>query len=686
MAANEFEGFPTLEPGTPLGRMWHRAIKAYLDKHDELRWCQPGEAEQGKWFNQPLVKTTRKRTPLVDLDDSSDEDIDVEEYSVGDGWVEFTEDPSLDEAPRPGEHHVFYYYALGQKMMYHPLVDYEYKLLKKQYREDGLVQVVQDIVNEWEEYWSIPAERDSLLQSLVEELIKHRVLGSRVGGCLDKEPFERLWTDLLSVEEAEGTDLESLIKDGIVGDLAHSVGRELRQIYDECHAEYNKLNSTRGGDAQVAPPGSGSGKDSKMQKLLGIMKTRGYVQLEAVEAFMQIWQRMIEQHKDPKEHDMDPVDYILAPENEEEGFSLVRLYIICCLRAGVDDDQILASDNCKAFMKADQKVKVDHLRYKLKTEILQRLSKMQHLLPKGAQLESANLVEFLARIRLANKSQTRLVKFMKSCGGSGWGEKVYRTWGFRTAGGRVDEAMEMQEVTSSERARKDLVVNAGAYTSEIEKIASCFPQQEKLFAQYMLDMVQGEELPSELTYQQRLLLVNFVYLVFGCETARNLSSLPISLLIIYRIAMPGGTLTFHDAFGRKATPKKGIKKQEGYSPMSIPSVKKKGAASAAAEVSAAEGSSENESEEDNKINRAVESARRFHERYGPYLPYKYYKYEGPCASDFPRDFLDKYVRLPEALSGQPLAQGSAAAAANSGPKQEDGSGGGGGSPTAPRSP
>jgi hypothetical protein len=171
------------------------------------------------------------------------------------------------------------------------------------------------------------------------------------------------------------------------------------------------------------------------------------------------------------------------------------------------------------------------------------------ILPESHKLISGNIDEFLANIRLANKSQTRAIKNLEAQRDQNiesQGEIFYRSWQLSKSE-KSKPALERQEITSNS-VRSDFVDNAGSYSDVALQINRLILRHkiindkidDKIMAQWILAIIQGvaveelqaESAPVNFTNEDKKILVNVAYLMFGTETARNPASLIANLMII----------------------------------------------------------------------------------------------------------------------------------------------------------
>lgn len=247
------------------------------------------------------------------------------------------------------------------------------------------------------------------------------------------------------------------------------------------------------------------------------------------------------------------------------------------------------------------------------------------ILPEQHSFRSNNATEFLANIRLSNRSQIRHIRqAQEEEGNTIQGETVSRGWQFA---GVPHMALETQEITTN-GARTDLVVNLGNYKAVSDEIRGVVhtanSELEKKFtgksiARWVRQIINGEmgsrftytngdEIPLSPAHRKQLqkLCVNLASLILGTESARNPASLITQQMMLDLII--SGDLSWETALADEA------KKQAyggGAMPMSMGTY---------------EGGIKKEGDSPSKLKaEPVPCARKLQEEYGPYLvhPYRY---------------------------------------------------------------
>lgn len=194
------------------------------------------------------------------------------------------------------------------------------------------------------------------------------------------------------------------------------------------------------------------------------------------------------------------------------------------------------------------------------------------VLPEQHPFSSKNAIDFLANLRLSNRSQKRNIRQQKEDGITEFdGEIVSRSWKFA---GSSFLALETQEITTT-GARSDLVNNLGSYNdiykaiSDIKSLINLEIAQKGSsinnadIARWIRQLLNGETtglftyqdktpLPVESKYLKKLskFCVNLTFLLFGTESVRNPASLITQQMMLDLIL--SGDLTWKQALADDA--------------------------------------------------------------------------------------------------------------------------------------
>lgn len=208
-------------------------------------------------------------------------------------------------------------------------------------------------------------------------------------------------------------------------------------------------------------------------------------------------------------------------------------------------------------------------------------------------LKSANSHEFLANLRLTYRDQKRRIK-NKNDANNNSSECFQRSYQF---GNFKKLALETQEITRH-KARKDLIINLQTYEKifiEWKRLCDSINNKPDInslitdadLARWIKNLIQhkakvltyenGEEISFDHEDEEELkkFLVNFTYLLFGCEAARNPATLVTTPLMLDRIIQK--KLTWQNAINKmekNGNDERHIKYGGGEMPMSMGSCKK----------------------------------------------------------------------------------------------------------------
>ena len=270
--------------------------------------------------------------------------------------------------------------------------------------------------------------------------------------------------------------------------------------------------------------------------------------------------------------------------------------IIKQLDVNVNEYQIIRNDftnSClEVLFKGGASFFEDYLPYKLeglKNELLEKVDnnfnnifvrRIQYyfkeakikrkVLDKSFLFISNNPTEFFANLRLSNRSQTRHIKNISGSENNiSKSNTVYRSWKF---GANQEIALERQNITynikKSKYSRSDIVDNLGNYAEVntlINKALRVIKERnietdQKLIARAVLSVLECKDtkkldinqngISYKLKREERAVIINLTYLMFGCEVVRNPSSLITGLMLLDLISH--GELTWKDIFNSES--------------------------------------------------------------------------------------------------------------------------------------
>ena len=194
----------------------------------------------------------------------------------------------------------------------------------------------------------------------------------------------------------------------------------------------------------------------------------------------------------------------------------------------------------------------ENLAAKLKT--ISDNFKDRRTLPLQKEFKSQNAIEYLANIRLSNRSQRRSIRNLHQ--GSLTKKTLYlpldnktiltnqRLWQFNNGG----SALENQSITSN-LGRSDTVTNGGSYQFIFKQLEEIKKNEvnvngdvtDQIIAQWIRKNIKGEDLqvktllpkiPKSEEAHLLNIIANVTFLLFGCEAARSPASLVVNQMIL----------------------------------------------------------------------------------------------------------------------------------------------------------